>query len=461
MDLSLEILRWLSSTQIDAAAQAIPILTLSISAAPNLDSLGLERQYVQTETRLLDLLGTFRARPAEETVAQAISVGQRIGITRLANVTGLDVLGIPTWVAIRPLSRSLTVSQGKGISHSLAKASALMESIELYHAEMCVPNGIFESMAGALAAGEHRFVNPFDLPINRSFSGAATSKFEWIAAKSLLDGQIRYVPRHMICLDGVNAPRMPVPFISSGNGLASGNTLEEAMLHAVCEVIERDQYTFWLVGRIGSSDVPGTKLALDSVCDQVSSDLISLIRKCGLDIFVWYATTNIGLPVFACTIADICSVTPYPQRASGYGCHFSKRIALSRAITEAVQSRLTHITGSRDDSGWQKYRENLPSTTPLNKDWLAAMKAEAEVVDFNNISELPEARTPIEAVEIMQAELRFCGLPEILYVDLTQPELQVPVCHITVPGLEYNMKKENYTPSNRMIQYLADSGIKV
>ena len=415
---------------------------------------------MQTETRLLDLLGTFRTRAAEETVVQATSAGQRIGITRLANVTGLDVLGIPTWVAIRPLSRSLTVSQGKGLSHALAKASALMESIELYHAEMCVPIGLFESIAGAVAAGEHLFVDPFLLPMNRRFSGTVTSKFEWIAAQSLLGGEIRYIPRHMICLDGADSSRTTTPFISSSNGLASGNTLDEAILHAVCEVIERDQYAFWLVRQLDRPDGPGTKLALSSVGDTTCSDLISSIRKCGLDIVVWYATTNIRLPVFVCTIADTCSVTPYPQRASGYGCHCSKRIALSRAITEAAQSRLTHITGSRDDCGWNRYREHLPSTSPLNVDSLAAIKAEAEAIDFDDIGELPKAGTATEAVAMIHAELRCCGLPEILYVDLTQPELQVPVCHVTVPGLEHNVKQENYTPGNRMIQYLTDRDVR-
>ena len=58
-----------------------------------------------------------------------------LGISRLADVTGLDRIGIPVVMACRPNARSLAVSQGKGLDRDAARASALMEAIELYHAE--------------------------------------------------------------------------------------------------------------------------------------------------------------------------------------------------------------------------------------------------------------------------------------------------------------------------------------
>ena len=59
----------------------------------------------------------------------------RFGITRLAEVTGLDRIGIPVWMAIRPNSRTLAVSQGKGLTDAAAQASALMEAAEIASAE--------------------------------------------------------------------------------------------------------------------------------------------------------------------------------------------------------------------------------------------------------------------------------------------------------------------------------------
>ena len=58
-----------------------------------------------------------------------------MGITRCANVTGLDRIGIPVYCAIRPNGADLQVSNGKGINHQAAQVSALMEGIEIFHAE--------------------------------------------------------------------------------------------------------------------------------------------------------------------------------------------------------------------------------------------------------------------------------------------------------------------------------------
>jgi ribosomal protein S12 methylthiotransferase accessory factor len=80
-------------------------------------------------------LGTHRAVPPSETVARLRPLMPALGITRLADVTGLDRIGVPVFQAIRPLSRSVSVSQGKGLDADAARASALMEAAETWHAE--------------------------------------------------------------------------------------------------------------------------------------------------------------------------------------------------------------------------------------------------------------------------------------------------------------------------------------
>ena len=92
-----------------------------------------------TGTAKHDLGGTMRCRDAASTLAWVRPMLPQFGITRLANVTGLDRIGIPVWMCIRPNGRSLSVSQGKGVTAELAQASAVMESIELYHAEHVGP----------------------------------------------------------------------------------------------------------------------------------------------------------------------------------------------------------------------------------------------------------------------------------------------------------------------------------
>src|SRR5215218_5721937 len=79
--------------------------------------------------------GTHRAVSPAETLRRIRPLLRPAGITRLADVTGLDWIGVPVYQAIRPRSRLLAVSQGKGLTRAQAQVSALMESLEGFHAE--------------------------------------------------------------------------------------------------------------------------------------------------------------------------------------------------------------------------------------------------------------------------------------------------------------------------------------
>ena len=97
---------------------------------------------------MTDLGGTFRACTPEQTLARLEPMlREEFGITRVANVTGLDDIGIHTFVAIRPNAKLLSTSQGKGISKPLAKISAIMEGVEGWHAENLSPPDLWGTHA--------------------------------------------------------------------------------------------------------------------------------------------------------------------------------------------------------------------------------------------------------------------------------------------------------------------------
>src|SRR5262245_49188425 len=60
--------------------------------------------------------GNHRVVPPRETCRRARLVMEAIGVTRLADVTGLDYVGIPVWAAVRPIAdaSSISVQNGKG-----------------------------------------------------------------------------------------------------------------------------------------------------------------------------------------------------------------------------------------------------------------------------------------------------------------------------------------------------------
>ena len=403
--------------------------------------------------RAIDLGGTVRGDVVANSLARARAVMPALGITRVANVTGLDHVGVPTWMAVRPLALSLSVSQGKGLTHDLARISALMECIEVHHAEHFVPRGRVRSLRAAANDSSH--VHPLLLPIRPDVRIDDASTAEWVAGRSLNDGSVRWVPRDCIEIDSSPRRMRNRLFVGSSNGLASGNTYSEATLHGVCEVIERDQGTFWHARRELFLDARSSRLRLDSVTDPNCRWLLDRCREAGLETTVWHTTQEVPVPCFACVVVDRNAKTFYPQRASGSGCHPYRRIALSRAITEALQSRLTAIAGGRDDAYWSVYRDVLRADDPKGRTW-GAETDEAARLDFEDV---PEA-LPMLSIEalldgVLDALVR-AGLGEVIVVDLTRAQIGIPVVHVTIPGAEGLITHPGYTPGPRMQALLAE-----
>lgn len=399
--------------------------------------------------RALDLGGTIRASDAAVTLSKSRSVLRTVGITRVANVTGLDHVGVPTWVAVRPLGRSLSVSQGKGLTHDLGRVSAVMEAIEIHHAEHWVPRGHRRSLADA--AEDARYASPLLLPVRPDVTVDDASAVEWVEGRDLLSGASRFVPRDCIEVDSVSPRFRHKLFIGSTNGLASGNTRDEAVLHALCEVVERDQETFWYARKLLAIDPPPSRVRLDSIADAHCRGLLERCAAAGLEVAIWRASDEIDIPCFVCTLFDRHGRTHYPQRATGSGCHPYRRIALSRAITEALQSRLTHITGGRDDMYWSVYRDRLRVDDDAGRAWGDELNREPECIDVEGVAEAPPMETIGALLDWALSRVAAQGFAQVVVVELTQPDLGIPVVHVTVPGLEGPITKPGYTPGPRML----------
>lgn len=406
----------------------------------------------------VDLGGTVRARSAEENLARIKPWIPEFGITRVASVTGLDVLGVPVWMAVRPLARSLTVSQGKGISDTLAYISAVMESIEMHHAEHWDATGPEVSLGEAFQ--DPRFASPAALSLRSDAAVTNATSVAWVEGRDLVSGEARYLPKELLDLDfRMKRGRAPI-FLSSSNGLASGNTRTEAVVHGLCEVIERDQSCLWQIEQSLAGDPRARMVKLDTIDDPICRQQIEICRRANLDVWVWYCTYDIDVPVFACTIADRGNATFYPQRASGYGCHPVATVSLSRAITEAIQSRLTHISGVRDDVTWERYRNDIACTDRSN---LVAFEKMAKMQPALSFQQIPAARPPasLEAMlDEMLEKLEAVALTQAIVVDLPSRVEDFAFVFVCVPGLEFAANKPNYTPGERMLKFLSKLGKK-
>ncbi|MGA4837436.1 YcaO-like family protein [Streptomyces sp. G45] len=283
--------------------------------------------------------GTHRVRDPRDTWNLIRPRLAAYGISRVADVTALDTLGLPVAMAVRPLSQTLAVSQGKGQSLLLARLSAAMEAIELWHAERVAPD---PALTGVPATALDLPYDVMDLDHEPGSLIVPTSPIPWVIGTDLITGEPVPVPLDAVRLSlTAERPWQPPGFQPSSNGLASGNTVPEATLHALYEVIERDSLTrLDNTGRDGRVDIDPA-----SVTDPLNASLIRLCHAADAHLEIALVPNPWQVP---CYTAFVWS-EDFPVWSAGSGAHSSPSVALSRAITEAAQSRLTAITGTRDD----------------------------------------------------------------------------------------------------------------
>src|SRR5712692_3214830 len=282
--------------------------------------------------------GTHRSQTLEHTLKCVMRLAPIMGITRIANVTGLDAVGVPVVMVCRPNSRSVAVSQGKGIDLASARVSGLMEAAELYHAEtitLPVRLGTYEELRY-----QHNVVEVNELSHRSGSYFHPSLRLLWCQGHDILNGETILVPYETVHANYTT----PFPdghgcFTATSNGLASGNDAIEAISHGICEVVERDAVTLWKLRNEEKRDE--RRLDLESVDDPICQDLVGKLEHAGLSVAVWDVTTDISIATFACLIIPRddsamwhCSV------AVGYGCHPARQVALARALTEVAQARL-------------------------------------------------------------------------------------------------------------------------
>lgn len=281
-----------------------------------------------------------------------------LGITRLARQTGLDRIGIPCFSAIRPAAATLSVTQGKGIDDASAMASAIMEAVEYAVAESPACPARTATAAELQAAGAETFDPRRLLP--RSVPLPAALPVRWVQGKAWPSERAVWLPLEALTLgDDV---RDLQALSRSSNGLAAGNTTEEALFHAICELVERDATALWSL--LPDDGKQRTEFMLEEVEDRALSEMVERVVGAGFELRLFDQTTDLGVP---CAMAVIRDVQSNDARrfsiAAGYGCHPVGTRAIARAIAEAAQTRVTNIAGARDDFLPDEYFERLDTTT--------------------------------------------------------------------------------------------------
>ena len=368
--------------------------------------------------------GTHRAMPPEETLERIRPHLGLAGITRVADITGLDTVGIPVAVAMRPASGTLAVEGGKGVSLAAAMTSAAMEAIERFVGEKQMPGevrGTVDDVSDRLPVPAEQF------PLFRYAAVAHHRPYAWTRMWNLLDDAEYLVPREFVVMPtGDLSARSSVPWAPSSNGLASGNHLPEAICAALYEVIERDATSCWQVAH--DRGEPWLVIEPDTIEGSAILDVLETLDRAGVDTQIAWCPTDVGVPT---CLAYIFDRRPGIGIYKGYGCHLDPEIAMVRAVTEAVQSRTIFVAGARDDI----MRPTYEAMKRGDVVWSDDLRRTAQRY---SLSEIPNRSTGSfhGDIAVMLALLERAGFEHVLVRELEASEFEASVARVFVPGLE-------------------------
>lgn len=388
---------------------------------------------IKIDRSLSYLEGTQRVYDEATTLENTKDQIKKIGVTRIADITNLDRLGIPIFSAIRPSAApgAISIYSGKGSTEQRARISAIMESFERCLAERPGVNANIEGSISAPALVESyasakencSVLDPNSLLLSQPFNPG--SLIEWVGAYDLMNGEEVFVSANAV-YHPYDAPgQCQKLFLSNTNGLASGNVLEEAILHGLLEVIERDAISTAQFTR---------NLGKEIVLTEEDGYLFELARKfkdAGIDLKIWLVPTDTGIPTIIAATDDVKLKDP-ALLVMGAGSHLKPEIAIARAITEAAQSRVVQIQGAREDTDREGFIRSVGYDRMKRLNWF--WFEEGEKISLSEVKDL-SGKSPAENIDIILEQLK--GLSEkALVIDLSREEIAVPVVRVIIPGFE-------------------------
>jgi len=419
----------------------------------------LEPILLRSQKKLRGIVSS-RIKPVEETIKTILPVSSNIGITRLADITNMDILGIPNFSAVLPGTEDyIWVYSGKGPTRMDAKASALMESIERYSS---LPSGNRNKMIQGSykeVSKVSKILHPSNVVEPMILEYDDEMIMDFLSGYDLVNNERILIPAPLALFRYSPKPPAINPFAyHHTNGLASGNVLEEAICHSLCELIERDAtslaelnasalpYNFLRTMTKYLSDngleidpVDGTEFVDDdskypdvdisNIDFKPISNLVKKFNDAKIPLIIKDITSPIGVPTFNASSIEWIT-EDYGYLAEGHGTHPDARIALLRAITEVSQTRAANIQGARDDLRKISYGN---SNSDEKKTW-QFMKSK-NTIQFSEIKSFIHDDI-LDDINFILSRLVSNGLKQVIVVDLTNPQIMIPVVRTIVPGLE-------------------------
>jgi ribosomal protein S12 methylthiotransferase accessory factor len=381
--------------------------------------------------------------PADVALEHALRLRDVIGVTRVGMIGELShVGGVQVAQAARPgNSWSSSYGSGKSFSKPGAIVGSILEETEKWAQEQFNPDerqlrfATFEELEGSVDA-----VAPdmLDLPFDSVY--APDLPMAWYPCEDLLSAKSVLVPldvlrmargKHDICYTQRGARKHLVT-----NGLGSGFTQAEALLHATCEFVERHALhiaELYLSNPGGLGAHPYRFVDLSTVSDRVDT-LVRRLSESGGCVRVLDVTSDVNIPTFLATI------TRDLKRADGHAAHPNPRTAVEMALLEAAQTISSFAAGGREDltiHARSLGRHERPRPTHIGDAcfWLDPDHAAVPLDSIVGCVSMDIA----EELRWCLARVRSAGIERVLALNLSAPAIE-PACvvRVMIPGLESN-----------------------
>lgn len=396
----------------------------------------------------------MRSLPPESTLLFAKQWAATAGISEVRDITDLDILGVPVYVSVRPQARGEAFTFGKGLRHVDAEVGAYMEALEFFFAEPGVGRVSIRWGSARDVAGQERAddaILDFVPLLQREVD--LDGRLLLASVRDLESGVEYALPAELIFYPAPDVGQSL--FGASTNGLASGNSLLEATIQALLELIERDIWSFEFI-RCASKLV-----AAASLPDDVR-EIVKRAERNGLQLKVRTIANDYGLPFFAAFVFDLNN----PSRKTfngGWACDLDRDRALVRAVTEAAQSRVAFIHGGRKVRTLPTGRaadfavDAEQQEAKLVRQHMLGVSDSREQISLADIPDLSVAGSLQQKLDTVIERLHRVVQQPIYRAVFTPPESPLQVVRVVVPLLE-NLKENRVRLGHRLKAAIDSSG---
>ncbi|MFF1698375.1 TOMM precursor leader peptide-binding protein [Streptomyces sp. NPDC058257] len=338
------------------------------------------------------------------------------------------------------------LSGGKGLTETEARVSALCEAVERYsgtrHGDEPVVRDTYRGLGSEA-------VHPYACQLyderqfrdrerwNARFSSfqyvprpfAEDRPTEWTPVWSLTSGTRRLLPTSMLYF--THGEPTSDGLYADSNGNAAGSSREDALIQGFLELVERDAVALWWYNRTRQPAVD-----IDAFTEPYADRIRTACAGLRRELWVLDLTSDLGIPVFAALSRR--TDKPAEDVIFGFGAHFDPRVAMRRALSELGQLLPTVCDARADGTGYA-----LTDPEPLGW-WRRATIANQPYLrpDRRLPARAPEHWSYVHRTDLLDdvtaitALVRDRGM-ELLVLDQSRPDLEVPVVKVVVPGMRH------------------------